>query len=86
MVRNAFVDFLTTKAEADRDRLHRTTQRCQGVQEADCDHRVPLGVLRGRGHHQNYLKLHPAQPYIVYNDLPKLDALKQLPELIGLSC
>ncbi|HEX6137038.1 MAG TPA: peptide-methionine (S)-S-oxide reductase MsrA [Casimicrobiaceae bacterium] len=27
-------------------------------------------------YHQNYLALHPTQPYIVYNDLPKLQALK----------
>jgi peptide-methionine (S)-S-oxide reductase len=33
-------------------------------------------------YHQNYLALHPTQPYIVYNDLPKLEALKaRLPEL-----
>ena len=28
-------------------------------------------------YHQNYLALHPNQPYIVYNDLPKLEALKR---------
>jgi len=28
-------------------------------------------------YHQNYLALHPDQPYIVYNDLPKLDELKK---------
>lgn len=28
-------------------------------------------------YHQNYLEHHPDQPYIVYNDLPKLAALKQ---------
>ena len=28
-------------------------------------------------YHQNYLALHPMQPYIVYNDLPKLGALKK---------
>ncbi|HZQ59957.1 MAG TPA: peptide-methionine (S)-S-oxide reductase MsrA [Casimicrobiaceae bacterium] len=28
-------------------------------------------------YHQNYLALHPDQPYIVYNDLPKLDALRK---------
>ncbi len=34
------------------------------------------------GYHQNYLALHPNQPYIVFNDLPKLDALRtQLPTL-----
>jgi peptide-methionine (S)-S-oxide reductase len=33
-------------------------------------------------YHQNYLALHPAEPYIVYNDLPKLEALKtQFPSL-----
>ena len=33
-------------------------------------------------YHQNYLALHPDQPYIVINDLPKLAALKSsLPEL-----
>lgn len=33
-------------------------------------------------YHQNYLEMHPDNPYITYNDLPKLDALKKkLPEL-----
>ncbi len=33
-------------------------------------------------YHQNYLELHPDNPYIVYNDLPKLEALKtQFPNL-----
>jgi peptide-methionine (S)-S-oxide reductase len=30
------------------------------------------------GYHQDYLTLNPHQPYIVYNDLPKVAALKQL--------
>jgi peptide-methionine (S)-S-oxide reductase len=29
-------------------------------------------------YHQNYLKLHPSQPYIVFNDLPKIDSLKRV--------
>jgi len=29
-------------------------------------------------YHQDYLTLHPYQPYIVYNDLPKIEALKKL--------
>jgi peptide-methionine (S)-S-oxide reductase len=34
------------------------------------------------GYHQDYLTLHPNQPYIVYNDLPKITALKAtLPDL-----
>jgi peptide-methionine (S)-S-oxide reductase len=33
-------------------------------------------------YHQNYLALHPYQPYIVYNDLPKLTHLReQFPDL-----
>ena len=33
-------------------------------------------------HHQNYLALHPFQPYIVFNDKPKLEQLrKQFPAL-----
>lgn len=33
-------------------------------------------------YHQDYLTLHPNQPYIVINDLPKLDELKKLfPEI-----
>jgi peptide-methionine (S)-S-oxide reductase len=34
------------------------------------------------GYHQNYLALHTDEPYIMYNDLPKLENLrKQFPEL-----
>ncbi len=29
------------------------------------------------GYHQDYLTLHPDQPYIAYNDLPKIAALKR---------
>jgi peptide-methionine (S)-S-oxide reductase len=29
-------------------------------------------------YHQDYLTLNPHQPYIVYNDLPKVEALKQM--------
>lgn len=33
-------------------------------------------------HHQNYLALHPYQPYIIFNDMPKLEQLrKQFPVL-----
>ncbi|MEO8935362.1 MAG: peptide-methionine (S)-S-oxide reductase MsrA [Burkholderiaceae bacterium] len=30
------------------------------------------------GYHQNYLQLHPMQPYIVINDKPKVEALKTI--------
>jgi peptide-methionine (S)-S-oxide reductase len=34
------------------------------------------------GYHQNYLAQHPNEPYIIFNDLPKIENLrKQLPDL-----
>ena len=39
---------------------------------------APLeGFYPAEAYHQNYLALHPDQPYIVYNDLPKLAELKK---------
>ncbi|MEO7273695.1 MAG: peptide-methionine (S)-S-oxide reductase MsrA [Vicinamibacterales bacterium] len=41
------------------------------------------GFFVAEPYHQNFLKLHPTYPYIVYNDLPKLAALKkEWPELL----
>jgi peptide-methionine (S)-S-oxide reductase len=41
-----------------------------------------VGPLQGfypaEGYHQDYLTLHPNQPYIAYNDLPKVENLKKL--------
>jgi peptide-methionine (S)-S-oxide reductase len=44
---------------------------------------VPLKAFYpAEGYHQNFLALHPDNPYIVYNDLPKLQELrKQFPAL-----
>lgn len=44
---------------------------------------VPLRQFyRAEDYHQNYLALHPNQPYIVFNDMPKLAQLrKQFPSL-----
>jgi peptide-methionine (S)-S-oxide reductase len=44
---------------------------------------VPFkAFFRAEDYHQDYLQTHTNQPYIVYNDLPKLEHLKkQFPEL-----
>jgi peptide-methionine (S)-S-oxide reductase len=36
------------------------------------------GFYPAEGYHQDYLTLHPNEPYIVYNDLPKVQNLKRL--------
>jgi len=36
------------------------------------------GFYAAEAYHQDYLTLHPTQPYIAYNDLPKIDSLKKL--------
>ena len=39
---------------------------------------VPLDrFFPAEAYHQNYLAQHMTQPYIVYNDLPKLDKLEK---------
>jgi peptide-methionine (S)-S-oxide reductase len=45
---------------------------------------VPLqGFYPAEAYHQHFLDRNPRYPYIVYNDLPKLDHLKkELPELL----
>src|SRR5947207_14292851 len=35
------------------------------------------GFYAAEDYHQNYLALHPDQPYIVFNDAPKLRRLRQ---------
>lgn len=44
---------------------------------------APLkGFYQAEDYHQDYLVNHPNEPYIVYNDMPKLESLRtQLPEL-----
>ena len=38
----------------------------------------PSGFYAAEGYHQDYLYLHPSQPYIAYNDIPKVNALKRI--------
>ena len=37
-----------------------------------------LGFYAAEDYHQDYLTLHPNQPYIVFNDLPKIENLKKV--------
>ena len=45
---------------------------------------VPLeGFYAAEAYHQHFLEQHPDYPYIVYNDLPKLEHLKkEFPEML----
>ena len=36
------------------------------------------GFFRAEGYHQDYLISHPSSPYIVFNDLPKIDNLQRM--------
>ena len=36
------------------------------------------GFYAAEAYHQDYLTLHPSQPYIAYNDLPKIENLKRI--------
>src|SRR5438309_2934543 len=36
------------------------------------------GFYGAEAYHQDYLTLHPSQPYIAYNDLPKIENLKRI--------
>ena len=57
------------------------------IQQLTATHRFPSPIVTqvvplkqfypAEEHHQNYLALHPYQPYIVFNDLPKLDRLQR---------
>jgi peptide-methionine (S)-S-oxide reductase len=39
----------------------------------------PMGAFYpAEGYHQNYATLHPDQPYIAFNDLPKIENLSRL--------
>jgi peptide-methionine (S)-S-oxide reductase len=36
------------------------------------------GFFAAEDYHQDYLYLHPSQPYIAYIDIPKVNALKHI--------
>ena len=59
--------------------LYRPAQRRQGLQEADRNKVGPLQAFyAAEDYHQDYLTLHPNQPYIAFNDIPKIENLKKI--------
>ena len=38
----------------------------------------PLRRFIGEDYHQDYMTLHPNQPYIAYNDIPKIDHMEKI--------
>ena len=43
-----------------------------------CSAEPLTGFYAAEEYHQDFAVLHPSYPYIVFNDLPKVDNLKQL--------
>ena len=72
--------FTTTPEQARIAKAYIAQLGAAKVFDARDDGRVePLkGFYPAEAYHQDYLAHHPNQPYIVYNDAPKLVALKQL--------
>ena len=69
----------TTSRRRSRRPISRPAQRRKGLQEADRDQgRSAGGFFPAEAYHQDYLTLHPNQPYIAYNDIPKVENLKKI--------
>ena len=67
------------RAAQGRHGLHRAARCGQGVPQPIVT-RVEAfkGFFPAEGYHQNYLTLNPDNPYIAYNDLPKVADLKKM--------
>ena len=71
--------FTNRRAEESGGGLYRPAQRREGLQEADRHQaRHARGFYPAEAYHQDYLTLHPNQPYIAYNDIPKVENLKKI--------
>ena len=73
--------------DAQKQTALRTISRLKSEKKFDAPIVTQVTPLRGfyaaEAYHQHYLKLHPYEPYIVYNDMPKLAALhKTFPSLV----
>jgi peptide-methionine (S)-S-oxide reductase len=69
-------------SEAQRKTVHAVIDRLARVRAYHDNDKIVTEVrpldrfYQAEGYHQDYLKKHPTQPYIVIHDLPKLAALK----------
>ncbi len=59
--------------------LHHAAQQGAAVYDAQSSPRSSpaKAFYPAEAYHQDYLVRHPNQPYIVYNDLPKIEDLKE---------
>jgi peptide methionine sulfoxide reductase MsrA len=54
-------------------KVYQTTGGCEGLSRQDRHAGAQLKEFyEAEAYHQNYLVNHPNEPYIVYNDMPKL--------------
>ena len=68
------------RAGKGRGRLHRPARRGRSLSTTPIATTIEPGraFYPAEDYHQDYLTLNPTQPYIVYNDLPKIENLKRL--------
>ena len=59
-------------------------QRCSAEKRIVTQVTPLKAFYAAEGYHQHYLDHHPNEPYIVFNDIPKVKELeKQFPELVA---
>ena len=65
-------------SEEGRRRVHHQLDQAKAFPEPIVTQVVPLkGFYPAEAYHQDYLERHPDNPYIVINDLPKLELLRE---------
>ncbi len=71
--------FYATPEQPGWPRLHRPARRGARLSRADRHQGGrPAGFYPAEAYHQDFLETHPDYPYIVVNDMPKVEALKTL--------
>ena len=72
--------FRRARCGARRASVHRSIPASRRLPLAHCHQHQGLNrtFYPAEDHHQDYLTRNPTSPYIVFNDLPKIDNLKRL--------